>query len=350
MVIVNKLEDTRNFHVNGTNGSHPKDLKENTTNLPIKINHVPMRSNIPVLATDKEMKVAIPDIKTTSDDESNTPAAPAPRKEFSEIFEDLEYNSEYILEIYKYTAKLEPSFIPSDYFSAHQHHVTEKMRNILIEWLVQIQEEFQLCHETLYRAVAIKDLFLSRTSDNVKMEEYQLIGSCCLWIASKYEEIYPPNLSNFAKLCDHIYSKKRFLQMEREIMRTIHFELNMPVPYTLSRVLNKIVDGNMAMLTLSRYICELTLINFHCCRICPSKIATACLYISMRMFQLGWSEMIDEFTGYTPEILKPEITMLNDILNESFHSKKKGQIRLKYAHPVFFKVAQKCPLSTSALF
>ncbi|KAI6655214.1 G2/mitotic-specific cyclin-B3 isoform X1 [Oopsacas minuta] len=328
-VVVHNLENARIILGNVTNEIQPLDVKDKTKlNFPSKTTVKPNDN--------KPIHIPIPCSNEL--------------KEFSDIFSDLEYNNEYILEVYSNTAKLEHRFIPVDYFSVEQHRVTEKMRTILIEWLVQIQEEFQLCHETLYKAVIIKDLYLSRTTDCIKLEEYQLVGACSLWIASKYEEIYPPNLANFSSLCDNIYSKRRFMQMERDIMRTIDFQLYMPVPYTLTRVLNKIVDGNMALLTLARYICELTLVNFDCCQFASSRVATSCFFIALKMYEHDWSQKIQEFTGYSPFSLKPVIIKLNEILHESFQNKKKTQIRLKYIHPVFFKVAQKSPIPTSALF
>ena len=333
IVVVHNLENMRTVLGNVTNEIQSQDPKEKALLKPVQA-LIPSK-----LSVNNDIRPTIVILPSGNE-----------LREFSDIFSDLEYNHEYILDIYNNTAKLEQRFVPTDYFSSLQHRVTDKMRTILIEWLVQIQEEFQLCHETLYKAVIMKDLYLSRTTDCIKMEEYQLVGACCLWIAAKYEEIYPPNLSNFSSLCDNIYSKRRFMQMERDIMRTLDFQLYMPVPYTLTRVLNKIVDGNMALLTLARYICELTLVNFDCCQFHSSRVATSCFYIALKMFQHDWSQKLQEFTGYSPISLKPEIVKLNEILHDSFQNKKKTQIRLKYIHPVFFKVAQKSPLPTSSLF
>ena len=40
--------------------------------------------------------------------------------------------------------------------------ITEAMRAILIDWLVEVQESFELNHETLYTAVKLMDLYLSK--------------------------------------------------------------------------------------------------------------------------------------------------------------------------------------------
>jgi hypothetical protein len=47
-------------------------------------------------------------------------------------------------------------------YMAEQSEINKSMRGILIDWLVEVQESFELNHETLYTAVKMMDLFLSR--------------------------------------------------------------------------------------------------------------------------------------------------------------------------------------------
>ena len=48
-----------------------------------------------------------------------------------------------------------------DYMSA-QKEITDVMRAILVDWLVEVQESFELNHETLYTAVKMTDIYLSK--------------------------------------------------------------------------------------------------------------------------------------------------------------------------------------------
>ena len=52
-------------------------------------------------------------------------------------------------------------FKVSDYMS-EQPEINKSMRAILVDWLVEVQESFELNHETLYTAVKMMDLYLSR--------------------------------------------------------------------------------------------------------------------------------------------------------------------------------------------
>ena len=64
------------------------------------------------------------------------------------------------------------------------------MRSILIDWLVEVAEEYRLVPETLYLAVNYIDRFLAHVP--VNRSKLQLVGVTCMLIASKYEEIHPP--------------------------------------------------------------------------------------------------------------------------------------------------------------
>lgn len=61
------------------------------------------------------------------------------------------------------------------------------MRGILVDWLVEVQECFELYHETLYLGVKLLDHFLEKNS--IQRDELQLVGATTLIISSKIEVI-----------------------------------------------------------------------------------------------------------------------------------------------------------------
>ena len=66
-----------------------------------------------------------------------------------------------------------------------QTELTCDMRAVLVDWLVEVQESFELNHETLYSAVRLVDLYLSHTT--VSKENLQLVGTTAMLISSKFE-------------------------------------------------------------------------------------------------------------------------------------------------------------------
>jgi hypothetical protein len=55
-----------------------------------------------------------------------------------------------------------------------QDQVNEKMRTILIDWLIKVHSKFHLLHETLYLTVSILDRFLA-VSMKINTDKYSII-------------------------------------------------------------------------------------------------------------------------------------------------------------------------------
>ena len=88
-----------------------------------------------------------------------------------------------------------------------QPDITLSMRSVLVDWLVEVVDEFSLQQSTLYLAVSLIDRFLSGMS--VLRGKLQLVGSTAMYIAAKLEEIYPPELSDFAYITDNTYTHQQ---------------------------------------------------------------------------------------------------------------------------------------------
>jgi hypothetical protein len=97
------------------------------------------------------------------------------------------------------------------------------MRFVLIDWLVEVHESFELKEQTLHLAVVYLNEFTSKVE--VTKHEYQLVGITCLWIASKYEEIYPPKMNNYVDVTDNSYTLRELKEMEGKIIQALGFNL-----------------------------------------------------------------------------------------------------------------------------
>ena len=83
-----------------------------------------------------------------------------------------------------FTFLFQSKFIPRRYME-QQTELTCDMRSVLVDWLVEVQESFELNHETLYSAVRLVDLYLSHKT--VNKENLQLVGTTAMLISSKFE-------------------------------------------------------------------------------------------------------------------------------------------------------------------
>lgn len=66
-----------------------------------------------------------------------------------------------------------------------QTNINQHCRSILVDWMVEIQENFEMNHETLYLGVKLVDFYLSKIS--VSKQSVQLVGATAMLIAAKYD-------------------------------------------------------------------------------------------------------------------------------------------------------------------
>ena len=92
--------------------------------------------------------------------------------------------SHYTMDIFNYLRKSEANYTISDYID-NQPELSKWMRSLLIDWMVEVQESFELNHETLYLAVKIVDTYLGKLK--VSKDALQLLGAAALLIACKFD-------------------------------------------------------------------------------------------------------------------------------------------------------------------
>ena len=82
------------------------------------------------------------------------------------------------------------------------------MREILIDWMSEVCEEFMIKRDTLYISVDFIDRYISMADYEISKSELQLIGITSLFLACKLDEVYIPRVTDFALATDGGYSKE----------------------------------------------------------------------------------------------------------------------------------------------
>lgn len=132
----------------------------------------------------------------------------------------LNLESEYVKDIYCYLQELEKKFAVPDNYLANQKEVTPKMRTVLIDWLNEVHLQFHLFTETYYLTVGIIDRYL-HAYPVTSRKNLQLVGVAAMFLACKYEEMYPPMLKDFVFITDDTYHAGQITGMEQHILRVI---------------------------------------------------------------------------------------------------------------------------------
>jgi hypothetical protein len=190
---------------------------------------------------------------------------------------------EYIPDIWKNLKISELSEACEPHFERiyNQRDINFDMRAILIDWIVEVHKNYHLLHETLFLTVSIIDRYLSiKTINRTKL---QLLGTTALFIASKYEEICYPYLSEFSNITDSAYNKEEILEMEREILKVLNFDLTYPSSFRFFEIISLNYNFSEVEFFYGCYLMEYFLLSSNNTKYYPSIIALAVVLLILRL-------------------------------------------------------------------
>lgn len=255
----------------------------------------------------------------------------------AETGDDPQQHGEYAMQTFQYYKNRESAFRVPNYITA-QLEITEAMRAILVDWLVEVQESFELNHETLYTAVKMTDLYLSKKQ--VRKEDLQLVGATACLISCKLDERIPPMVDDFLYVCDDAYSRDQLMRMERKMLQVVGFDLGYSLSYRFLRRYGRVCKVTMPVLTLARYILEFSLMEYALnVETSESLLAASCLVLAFKMKGIeGWVATLKYYSSYSPLDLEPTVQTLLAMLKRP-HKENLKTVRSKYSHKVFHEVA-----------
>lgn len=259
--------------------------------------------------------------------------------------------NEYAKDVYSYLMTLEMKF-GVDMWPIPGSKVTENMRTILVDWLIDVHVEFHLLQETIHTAVSILDRYLQVDTELGK-NVFQLAGVSSLSLATKYEEILAPTIEDFIYLCKNTYSKKELLEMEKKILKSINYDLGKPCSIIFLRRYNMAAKADKLQHTYSKFIIDMVLLDSKFCHIRPSLIGAAASFIAMCIMKKTydsslWTSVMVHYSTYTFADIQPIASLTADLIIKVFKSKH-DSVRRKYAESTFLGVSMKILASMDIL-
>ncbi|KAK4836814.1 hypothetical protein QYF36_000402 [Acer negundo] len=186
--------------------------------------------------------------------------------------------AEYVDEIYQYYWIMEAQNpLPGNYMSI-QTDITPLMRGILINWLIEVHFKFELMQETLYLMVTLLDRYLSQVQ--IKKNEMQLVGLTALLLASKYEDFWHPRIKDLISVSAESYTRDHMLRMEKLMLKTLKFRLNVPTPYVFMLRFLKAAQSDTKLEHLAFYLTELSLVEYEALKFKPSLLCASAIYVA----------------------------------------------------------------------
>lgn len=244
--------------------------------------------------------------------------------------------TEYVNDIYNYMMMLEKKMSVKPHYM-EDSNINGRMRGILVDWLVQVHLRFGLLQETLYLTVSLIDRFLQL--QEVSKNKLQLVGVTAMLLASKYEEMYAPEINDFVYITDNAYSKTTIMEMERFMLKTLGFNMGKPLPLHFLRRDSKAGEVDAKVHTLAKYLMELTIVDYEMVHHPPSLIAAAALWLSMSLLHEGpWSDTLVHYSKYSEADVMPVVRQICVLITKA-GSGKLTAIKTKYGSSKFMRIA-----------
>lgn len=176
----------------------------------------------------------------------------------------------------------------------------------------------------------------------IQKSQLHLLGVATLLIATKYEEIYPPELRELLAISENKFTKEQVLKMEKEILTQLGFVLTAPSAYRFLqryRMLSRTFQDK-EVFYYGQYILEVSLLDASLLQFRPSELAAASLILAATQLRKtsGWTEHMEKFTGYSKNALKKPADEVKSFALE-INPKFISTLRYKFSKAEYMKVA-----------
>mmetsp|Transcript_18984 Transcript_18984/g.65272 ORF Transcript_18984/g.65272 Transcript_18984/m.65272 type:complete len:341 (+) Transcript_18984:29-1051(+) len=266
--------------------------------------------------------------------------------------------ADYVVPLYEYYREAEALKSKSVLmYMDFQQDISPKMRAILVDWLIEVHMKFKMTQQTIYLTVHIIDRYLSKCQ--IGRAQLQLLGVSALFIASKYEEIYPPEISECTYITDHAYDVAQVLAMEMAILRELDWNITAPNAHFWLVRLMRLSRADAATAHRAEYYAQRTLQEYNMLEYKPSMLAAASAHLALVAAQApgnitaavataAWPAELKELTGYAEADLYACCKAIAHHVNlpDSSKANKLAACRKKFAKDDFERVAaaHKCPV------
>ncbi|KDO71444.1 hypothetical protein CISIN_1g026635mg [Citrus sinensis] len=223
-----------------------------------------------------------------------------------------------------------------------QFDINEKMRAILIDWLIEVHDKFDLMSETLFLSINLIDRFLSQ--QQVVRKKLQLVGLVAMLLACKYEEVSVPVVGDLILISDKAYTRKEVLEMESLMLNTLQFNMSVPTPYVFIQRFLKAAQSDKKLQLLSFFLIELSLVEYEMLKFTPSLLAAAAIYAAQCTIYgfKQWSKTCQWHSGYSEDQLLECATLMIGFHQKAATGKLTG-VHRKYCTSKFGYISKSEP-------
>lgn len=191
-------------------------------------------------------------------------------------YDDL-YLNDYEVCIWNSLIQYSQQYKYIDYMALKQYDITNKMREILIDWLIELHYKLNLKEETLFLTVKIIDLYL--ICKPICKNVFQLLGITALLIACKMYEMFSPSIKTLVYFTNEACIEEQVIRMEREIIFELNIDFTEPSQYDLYEIIRKRISLTDYECDKIKCLFELSLINYEFIKYSSLEIGLAVILL-----------------------------------------------------------------------
>ena len=118
-----------------------------------------------------------------------------------------------------------------------KHKITPALRARMIDWMIEVLTNFKCDDQTFFLAVSLIDRYFKNKTETREIGDLHIIGVTTMFIASKYEDIYPLKMKMvFEKIAHRKLSIEEIKTLELDILKSINYKIPAPTVLDFLRV------------------------------------------------------------------------------------------------------------------
>ena len=120
----------------------------------------------------------------------------------------------------------------SNWNALNRHEISERMRMKMIDWMIEVLANYKCEESTYFLAVNLMDRYFQLSKKSLKPNDLHLIGICCMFIASKFYDIYPIKLRVVVEKISHNkFAPEEIKSMEEDIVKSLNYNMLLPLSW-----------------------------------------------------------------------------------------------------------------------
>jgi len=110
-----------------------------------------------------------------------------------------------------------------------KHKITPALRARMVDWMIEVLTNFKCDDQTFFLAVSLLDRFMKNKPEIAEIGDLHIMGVTAMFIASKYEDIYPLKMKMvYEKIAHKKIAVEKIKSLELDYLKVIKYKISAP--------------------------------------------------------------------------------------------------------------------------